>query len=45
MTDGVGLGLLAGLAVCGLVLLLVFGTLIHVWYVAACALARRPSRA
>jgi diguanylate cyclase (GGDEF)-like protein len=39
MTDGVGLGLLAGLAVCGLVLLLVFGTLIHVWYVAACALA------
>jgi diguanylate cyclase (GGDEF)-like protein len=32
-------GLLAGLMVCGLVLLLVFGTLIHVWYVLACGFA------
>ncbi|MGJ7562547.1 diguanylate cyclase domain-containing protein [Variovorax sp. GB1R11] len=39
MTDGASHGLLAGLMVCGLVLLLVFGTFIHVWYVLACGFA------
>jgi diguanylate cyclase (GGDEF)-like protein len=39
MIDGVSYGLLAGLMVCGLVLLLVFGALIHGYYVLACAFA------
>jgi diguanylate cyclase (GGDEF)-like protein len=39
MIDAASLGLLAGLMVCGLVLLLVFGTLIHVWFVLACGFA------
>lgn len=39
MTDGVSYGLLAGLMACGLVLLLVFGTLIHGYYVLACGFA------
>lgn len=39
MTDGVSSGLLGGLMACGLVLLLVFGTLIHGYYVLACGFA------
>lgn len=39
MIDGVSYGLLVGLMACGLVLLVVFGTLIHGWYVLACGFA------
>lgn len=39
MIEGVSYGVLAGLMVCGLMLLLVFGTLIHVWYALACGFA------
>ncbi|MDM0004423.1 diguanylate cyclase [Variovorax sp. J22G73] len=39
MIDVASHGLLAGLMVCGLVLLLVFGTVIHAWYVLACGFA------
>ncbi|WP_185546072.1 diguanylate cyclase [Variovorax sp. KBW07] len=39
MIDGASYGLLAGLMVCGLVLLLVFGTAVHGWYALACACA------
>ncbi|WP_261803695.1 GGDEF domain-containing protein [Variovorax sp. PAMC26660] len=39
MIDGASYGLLAGLMVCGLVLLLVFGSVIHGYYALACACA------
>jgi len=39
MFDGVSYGLLGGLMACGLVLLLVFGTLIHAHFVLACGFA------
>ncbi len=39
MIDAVSYGLLGGLMVCGLVLLMVVGTLIHGWYVLACGFA------
>jgi hypothetical protein len=39
MIDGASYGLLAGLMVCGLVLLLVFAGAVHGWYALACACA------
>lgn len=39
MFDGVSYGLLAGLTVCGLMLLLAFGTKVHGWYALSCACA------
>lgn len=39
MFDGVSYGLLAGLTMCGLVLLLAFGAKVHRWYVLSCACA------
>jgi len=39
MTAAWGHGVLGGLMVCGLVFLLVFGTLVHAWYVLACGFA------